>query len=118
MRFTFSPTFGRDANYLGHIRSRGRLAGSVRSAENGRDFVGRIGQFTATASTPEAAFREVAAQALGFATATALKEHNKRVRATRRAARTGSLQTLANALRRAASTGNNDEVFRMLGGRR
>jgi hypothetical protein len=80
-RYIFNPPSG-------EIRHARRYVGSVRRAENGRDYVGRIREHTATAATANDAFREVAALAMGFANAAALRAHNSRIRADNRTRRT------------------------------
>jgi hypothetical protein len=68
----------------GQIRHARRYVGSVRRAEDGVRFVGRIGSHTATALTADLAFREVAALAMGYANLAALRAANAQVRARNR----------------------------------
>jgi hypothetical protein len=72
------------------IKQGRRYVGSVRRAENGIDYVGRIGVHAATAPLPEMAFREVAARAMGFANLAALRASNRNTRAQNRARRVSS----------------------------
>jgi hypothetical protein len=75
-------------NYAtGEIRHARRRVGSVRRAEDGVLWVGRIGQHAATARDATTAFREVAALAMGFASAAALRAANAATRARNRARR-------------------------------
>jgi hypothetical protein len=69
------------------IKQGRRYVGSVRRAENGIDYVGRIGAHAATGPMPEIAFREVAARAMGFANLAALRASNSATRARNRARR-------------------------------
>jgi hypothetical protein len=66
------------------IRQSRRRVGSVRRAEDGINFVGRIGQHTAIGPDPTTAFREVAARGLGFANLAALRAANARARSQNR----------------------------------
>ena len=69
------------------IKQGRRYVGSVRPAESGSGWVGRISGHAAIGATPEIAFREVAARAMGFANLAALRAHNARARASNNAAR-------------------------------
>lgn len=71
----------------GEIRRARHHVGSVRRAQDGVRWVGRIGQHTFTAADPELAFREVAALAMGFANLAALQAANREVRARNSARR-------------------------------
>lgn len=58
--------------------------GFVRATSTG--YVARIGEHCETAAIADAAFKAVAAKALGFATPQAVAQHNAEMRATKRAA--------------------------------
>jgi hypothetical protein len=69
------------------IKAGRRYVGSVRPAESGSGWVGRIGAHAVTGATVEMAFREVAARAMGFANLASLRASNARARAQNNAAR-------------------------------
>lgn len=71
----------------GNIKTGRRYVGSVRRAEDGVRWVGRIGPHTATSMSAIFAFREVAARAMGFASLAALRAQNAQVRRNNRARR-------------------------------
>jgi hypothetical protein len=88
------------------IRQSRRIVGSVRRAENGTDFVGRIGQHTAIGPDPTTAFREVAARGLGFANLAALRASNARARSQNRINRARVRSELLRGDRPATVTGH------------
>ena len=85
------PSAYRFNRSTGEIRRARHHVGSVRRAQDGVRWVGRIGQHTFTAADPELAFREVAALAMGFASLAALQASNRQVRA-RNAARRAAVR--------------------------
>jgi hypothetical protein len=66
------------------IKQGRRYVGSVRPDEAGRDWIARIGPHVAPGFSIDAAFREVAARAMGFANLAALRAHNRGVRVQNR----------------------------------
>jgi hypothetical protein len=82
----------------GEIRRQRRYVGSVRRAEDGVRWVGRIGQHTAHGYDASTAFREVSARAMGFANLAALRAANTATRARNRARRAADGGALVAAL--------------------